>query len=124
MLDRRISYPVTTQKWIPGTRESYNGSAETSLRIRSPFSITTILMVGARVRDGGEAPSDVQLACKSHAQRIGMSFQNELIIAVGTLFNPVARVEAVQAMSESPPDTADAVLLAAFSENGWLPGGE
>lgn len=33
--------------------------------------------------------------------------------ASGTMFNPVARVEAVQAMS----------ILAAFSDNGWLPGG-
>jgi hypothetical protein len=61
-----------------------------SLRLRSPFSITAMIMVGARVRDGGGPVSDVQRACRQHAQRIG----------VGTLFNPVARIEAVQAMSE------------------------
>jgi hypothetical protein len=64
----------------------------TSLRLRSPFSITAMIMVGARVRDGGGPVSDVQRACRQHAQRIG----------VGTLFNPVARIEAVQAMSELP----------------------
>ena len=32
---------------------------------------------------------------------------------MGTMFNPVARIEAVQAMN----------ILAAFSDNGWLPGG-
>jgi len=51
-----------------------------------------MIMVGARVLDGGGPVSDVQRACRQHAQRIG----------VGTLFNPVARIEAVQAMSESP----------------------
>lgn len=74
-----------------------------SLKIRSPFSITTIVMVGARVRDGGGPVSDVQRLSLEHAQKI----------AQGTMFNPVARVEAVQAMS----------TLAAFSGNGWLPGG-
>ncbi|KAL7424072.1 hypothetical protein Q5752_001657 [Cryptotrichosporon argae] len=74
-----------------------------ALRVRSPFSITAIIMVGARVRDGGGPISEVQRLCLEHAQRI----------AVGTLFNPVPRIEAVQAM----------ILLAAFSENGWLPGG-
>jgi hypothetical protein len=49
------------------------------------------MMVGARVRDGGGPISDVQRSCRQHAQRIG----------VGTLFNPVARIEAVQAMSRS-----------------------
>ena len=44
---------------------------------------------------------------------VSVFFLLELIAAVGTLFNPVARVEAVQAM----------MLLAAFGENGWLPGG-
>lgn len=47
-------------------------------------------MVGARVRDGGGAISEVQRVAREHAQRI----------ALGTMFNPVARVEAVQAMSE------------------------
>lgn len=84
------------------------------LRLRSPFSLTAIMMVGARVRDGGNSPSDVQRACLSHAQRI----------AVGTLFNPVSRVEAVQAMSEWMSASALTIaLLAAFSDSGWLSGG-
>jgi hypothetical protein len=83
----------------------YDPSFDTwdSLKIRSPFSITTIVMVGARVRDGGGPVSEAQRLCREHAQKI----------AQGTMFNPVARVEAVQAMS----------ILAAFSDNGWLPGG-
>ncbi|ADV20422.1 Hypothetical protein CGB_B4500C [Cryptococcus gattii WM276] len=74
-----------------------------SLRIRSPFSITAIVWVGARVRDGGGPHSEIQKACLAHAERI----------AKGTLFHPVHRVEAVQSM----------VLLSAFQDNGWLPGG-
>lgn len=61
-----------------------------SLRLRSPFSITAILMVGAQVRDGGGPKSEAQKLCREHAQRI----------AVGTLFNPVSRIEAVQGMSQ------------------------
>ncbi|WWD15975.1 hypothetical protein CI109_100399 [Kwoniella shandongensis] len=74
-----------------------------SLRARSPFSITSIIFVGARVRDGGGPPSEVQKACRAHAEKI----------AVGTLFHPVNRIEAVQGM----------ILLAAFKDGGWLPGG-
>lgn len=47
-----------------------------------------------------------------------------LIAAVGTLFNPVARIEAVQGMSRSTlAHLLRLALLAAFSEAGWLPGG-
>ncbi|KAK8869752.1 hypothetical protein IAR55_000320 [Kwoniella newhampshirensis] len=74
-----------------------------SLRARSPFSLTAIIYVGARVRDGGGPASDVQVACRAHAERI----------AVETLFHPVQRIEAVQGM----------ILLAAFQDGGWLPGG-
>ncbi len=74
-----------------------------ALRIRSPFSISTIISVGARVRDGGGYMSETHRASLDHSRKI----------AIGTMFTPVARVEAVQAM----------VLLAAFNDNGWLPGG-
>jgi hypothetical protein len=74
-----------------------------ALRIRSPFSISTIVSVGARVRDGGGYMSETYRASLDHARKI----------AIGTMFTPVARVEAVQAM----------VLLSAFNDNGWLPGG-
>ncbi|RXK39487.1 hypothetical protein M231_03155 [Tremella mesenterica] len=75
-----------------------------SLRLRSPFSITAIIYVGARVRDGGAGPpSETQRLCRLHAEKIG-----------NTLFNPVTRIEAVQGM----------ILLSTFSnESGWLPGG-
>ncbi|KAK4689740.1 large subunit ribosomal protein L4, partial [Tremellales sp. Uapishka_1] len=42
-----------------------------SLKIRSPFSISAMIMVGARVRDGGGPMSEVQRLCKEHVQRIG-----------------------------------------------------
>jgi hypothetical protein len=63
-------------------------------------------MVGARVRDGGGSISDVQRSCLHHAQKI----------AVGTLFHPVARIEAVQAMSESlgPAEQRTEDILIAF----------
>ncbi|WVQ78323.1 hypothetical protein IAT38_000408 [Cryptococcus sp. DSM 104549] len=83
----------------------YDPSVDTweSLRVRSPFSITAIIWVGARIRDGGGPLSEVQKACRAHAEKI----------AVGTMFHPVHRIEAVQSM----------ILLSAFQDNGWLPGG-
>ncbi len=74
-----------------------------ALRVRSPFSISTIVAVGARVRDGGGYMSETHRASLDHARKI----------AIGTMFTPVARVEAVQAMT----------LLAAYNDNGWLPSG-
>lgn len=74
-----------------------------SLRLRSPFSLSAIIAVGARVRDGGGAVSEVQRASTEHARKIGL----------GTMWTPVARIEAVQAT----------LVLAAFSQNGWLPSG-
>ncbi|WWC61081.1 uncharacterized protein I303_103659 [Kwoniella dejecticola CBS 10117] len=74
-----------------------------SLRARSPFGLTTIIFVGARVRDGGGPPSAAQSLCRSHAEKI----------AVNTLFHPVQRIEAVQSM----------ILLSAYRDSGWLPGG-
>lgn len=74
-----------------------------SLRVRSPFSVSSIVAVGARVRDGGRPMSETQRLALDHSRRI----------AIGTVFAAVARVEAVQAMC----------LISAFNENGWLPSG-
>jgi hypothetical protein len=74
-----------------------------SLRLRSPFSISAIIAIGARVRDGGGAMSEVQRSTTEHARKIGL----------GTMWAPVARIEAVQA----------SLVLAAFSQNGWMPSG-
>ncbi|OCF71780.1 hypothetical protein I204_07843 [Kwoniella mangroviensis CBS 8886] len=74
-----------------------------SLRTRSPFALTTIIFVGARVRDGGGPHSATQTLCRAHAEKI----------AVNTLFHSVQRIEAVQSM----------ILLAAYRDSGWLPGG-
>lgn len=74
-----------------------------SLRLRSPFITSAIIAVGARVRDGGGPVSETQRVATEHARKIGL----------GTMWTPVARIEAVQA----------SLILAAFSQNGWLPSG-
>lgn len=61
---------------IHGTRRFVDGPADIRLRRRSPFSISVIVMVGARVRDGGAVVSDVQRQCRLHAQRIGEDRQD------------------------------------------------
>ncbi|KAJ9102354.1 hypothetical protein QFC21_002754 [Naganishia friedmannii] len=73
------------------------------LRMRSPFSISAIVAVGARVRDGGGPMSSTQRIALDHSRKI----------ALGTMFTPVTRIEAVQSM----------IVLAAFSDQGWLPTG-
>ncbi|KAH8991918.1 hypothetical protein EDB92DRAFT_1858931 [Lactarius akahatsu] len=74
-----------------------------SLHERSPFAVDTICMVAARVRDGGGKPSEVYTKCLQEVQTISCA----------TLFAPVLRVEAVQAM----------ILVSGWSDNGWLSGG-
>ncbi|KIM31839.1 hypothetical protein M408DRAFT_327253 [Serendipita vermifera MAFF 305830] len=78
-----------------------------SLRRRSPFCFCCLLMVGAKVRDGGGQPSNIQLA-----------LENEVTEAVkDTLLRPVKRIEMVQGM----------LLLAAWSNStggtGWIAAG-
>lgn len=74
-----------------------------SLHDRSPFAVDSICMVAARVRDGGGKPSEVYTKCLQEVQTISCA----------TLFAPVLRVEAVQAM----------ILVSGWSDNGWLSGG-
>ncbi|KAJ2932671.1 hypothetical protein H1R20_g4425, partial [Candolleomyces eurysporus] len=74
-----------------------------SLHERSPFAVDAICMVAARVRDAGGKPSEVHLKLLEEVQNI----------ARATLFAPVVRAEAVQAM----------VLVSGWSDNGWLSGG-
>jgi hypothetical protein len=83
----------------------YDKSFDTweSLRIRSPFSISTILSVAARANDGGGPMSEHQRHCLEHARKVSL----------GTIYHPINRVEAVQAM----------LLLATFNDDGWLIGG-
>jgi hypothetical protein len=56
-LGRRILFLVTTETWIHGNSECLDlkdgPSSCSRLRLRSPFSLTVIIMIGARVRDGG-----------------------------------------------------------------------
>lgn len=59
-----------------------------SLRRRSPFCFCCLLMVGAKVRDGGGQPSHIQLLLEKEATEA----------AKDTLFKPVKRIEVVQGM--------------------------
>lgn len=70
----------------------FDASVDTydSLRERSPFAVTVICMVAAKVRDGGGSASEVYLKCLEEVQTISCA----------TLFSPVSRQEAVQAMSK------------------------
>jgi len=83
----------------------FDSSVDTfaSLHERSPFAVDSICMVAARVRDGGGKPSEVHTKCLQEVQSISCA----------TLFAPVLRVEAVQAM----------ILVSGWSDNGWLSGG-
>ncbi|KAF9456161.1 hypothetical protein BDZ94DRAFT_1292962 [Collybia nuda] len=73
-----------------------------ALHERSPFAVDCICMVAARVRDGGQA-SDLYIKILEEVQAISCA----------TLFAPVVRNEAVQAM----------ILVSGWSDNGWLSGG-
>lgn len=44
-----------------------------SLRERSPFTITALIMVGAKIEDAGKEPSEFQQKCKEHAENMGGS---------------------------------------------------
>ncbi|CAL1695059.1 unnamed protein product [Somion occarium] len=83
----------------------FDASVDTyeALHERSPFAVDCICMVAAQVRDGGGKPSDTFLKCQEEVQAISCA----------TLFSPVTRQEAVQAM----------ILVSGWSDNGWLSGG-
>ncbi|PFH54822.1 hypothetical protein AMATHDRAFT_72582 [Amanita thiersii Skay4041] len=74
-----------------------------ALHERSPFAVDCICMVASRVKDGGGKPSEKHRKCLEEVQSISCA----------TLFAPVMRVEAVQAM----------ILVSGWSDNGWLSGG-
>jgi hypothetical protein len=74
-----------------------------SLKERSPWCFDAVLAVASKVRGGNGPPSSTYYRCLEEARAIARS----------TLFGPVLRKEAVQAM----------LLLAAWSTGGWLPAG-
>ena len=74
-----------------------------SMSKRSPFCLTAIVMIGAKITDAGGPVSELQRQCREHAESIGSS----------TLFSPVARIEVVQAM----------IILASWGDTSWRPGG-
>lgn len=73
-----------------------------ALRERSPFGLTAVMMVGARVRDGGGRMSEAQRMCLAAARRIGGLFVlkvHPLMTAMKTLVLPGSTVEDVKALS-------------------------
>lgn len=74
-----------------------------ALHERSPFAVNAICTVAVLVRDGSGRRSETYRKCLEEVQTM----------ARGTLFSPVSRIEAVQAM----------ILVSGWSENGWLSGG-
>lgn len=42
-----------------------------SLRERSPFAVTALILVGAQIEDAGKEPSELQRKCKEHAENMG-----------------------------------------------------
>lgn len=74
-----------------------------ALKERSPWCFDAILAVASKIRAGNGPASVTFYKCLEEAQGIARS----------TLFGPVVRKEAVQAM----------LLLAAWSTSGWLPCG-
>lgn len=74
-----------------------------TLHDRSPFAVNCICMVAARVRDGGGKASETYKKVLEEVHEISRA----------SLFTPVTRHEAVQAM----------ILVAGWSDNGWLSGG-
>ncbi|KAJ4485944.1 hypothetical protein J3R30DRAFT_3442999 [Lentinula aciculospora] len=81
----------------------YNVDTYDALHERSPFAVNCICMVASRVRDGGGKASEIYRRCLEEVHNISSA----------TLFAPVTRVEAVQAM----------ILVSGWSDNGWLSGG-
>ncbi|PWZ02089.1 hypothetical protein BCV70DRAFT_198367 [Testicularia cyperi] len=75
--------------------------AYSHVRSTSYFLFNVMIAIGAKVECGGRSPNRLYQTCMAQAKRN----------AKDTLFSSVAGKEAVQAM----------VLLAAYSENGWLP---
>lgn len=61
-----------------------------ALHERSPFAVNCICMVAARVKCGGGRPSEIFKKCLEEVQSISSA----------TLFSPVSRQEAVQAMGK------------------------
>jgi hypothetical protein len=72
-----------------------------SLKRRSPLLLTTIVGIGARVKDGGGSVSAIQHDALVHARRLAST----------TLFNSTPKAETVQAM----------ILLATYNDNGRIP---
>lgn len=49
-----------------------------SLRERSPFAVTALILVGAKIEDAGKEPSELQRKCKEHAENMGGLLAHEM----------------------------------------------
>lgn len=61
-----------------------------SLRRRSPFAVSVIVMVGAKIENASREPTAALKRLCAHAETTAKS----------TLFTPVSKIEVVQSMSE------------------------
>ncbi|TIC41349.1 hypothetical protein E3Q06_01607 [Wallemia mellicola] len=95
------TYFEECHKFLPLFDPAYDTYEE--LRKRSPFCVTVICMVAARVWDGGSPPSRTYVDCQREARDI----------AKNSMFLQMTRKEAVQAL----------LLFSAFQDNSWLVGG-
>lgn len=59
-----------------------------ALRRKSPFSLTAVMMVGARVRDAGRLPSTAQTTCLDLVQKMGMMSMSYLKADVNSYEDP------------------------------------
>ncbi|KAF8078785.1 hypothetical protein FPV67DRAFT_1466466 [Lyophyllum atratum] len=115
-LQRSLTFPDVVTKNIISEAEArelfnifYRGCStflpvfDSNNDTRSPFAVDCICMVAARTRDGGDPSSETYIKILDEVQSISCA----------TLFAPVMRNEAVQAM----------ILVSGWSDNGWLSGG-
>lgn len=74
-----------------------------SLRSRSAFCTTVILLVASQAADAGKSPCPLTAQCRQAAEAMGKFslYLTWLISAKVTLFSPVSHFETVQAMGRS-----------------------
>lgn len=106
-----------------------------ALHERSPFAVDCICMVAARVRDGGgtqliQHPNHALIRLAGEPSETFLKCQEEVqAISCASLFSPVMRQEAVQAMGKLEYPACllylhtRIVLVSGWCDNGWLPGG-
>ncbi|RSH80872.1 hypothetical protein EHS25_007041 [Saitozyma podzolica] len=92
-----------------------------SLRRRSAFVLTAIMMVGARMRDSGAPPSELQRRCQEHAESMGkavssnqwLTWQAQSTLLYSSSQGSADDIEVVQGL----------IILASWGDASWRMGG-